>query len=166
LAAVAVAIVAIAAFGTVRAQQWAGPRHHWMGQYAMYGGGMGPGGSWRHHGRSMCGMAQHIDGRLAFLKTEIKITPDQEQLWDAFASTIRDNAQSMQDRCSEMMSQTENKDEQSWPPLPERLDKREQMLEAKLEALRSTNKALKPLYDALSDEQKKSADELIHLRWV
>jgi hypothetical protein len=33
----------------------------------------------------MMGMGQHVEGRLAFLKAELKISPAQEQLWNEFA---------------------------------------------------------------------------------
>jgi hypothetical protein len=41
-------------------------------------------------------MASHIDGSLAFLKTELKITDAQLPLWDAFARAMRDNVSAMQ----------------------------------------------------------------------
>ena len=41
-------------------------------------------------------MASHIDGRLAFLKTELKITDAQLPLWNAFAQAMRDNVSAMQ----------------------------------------------------------------------
>jgi hypothetical protein len=44
--------------------------------------------------------------------------------------------------------------------LPDRLDQHEQLMAAQLEAVRTMNKALKPLYAALSDSQKKTANEL------
>jgi len=44
--------------------------------------------------------------------------------------------------------------------LPDRLDQHEQLMAARLEALRSLNKALKPLYAALSEEQKKEIDDI------
>jgi hypothetical protein len=165
LAVAAVVILGIAALGTVHAQQWGGFRHHhMMSDAAMRGGHMGYGhhmGGWMGNPRwSMCGMTRHIDGRLAFLKAELKITPDQEQLWNDYASAVRTNAESMQDRCDEIKKAMEDGNR---PPLPERLDLRTQMMEAKLEALRTKGKALKPLYDALSDDQKKTADELIRL---
>ena len=47
------------------------------GQSMMGGHGMMGGGS-----ASMCGrMTAHIEGRLAFLKAELNITPEQEALW-------------------------------------------------------------------------------------
>src|SRR6516162_11261321 len=47
----------------------------------------------------MAAMAGHVEGRLAFLKTELKITDAQLPLWNAVADAIRTNAKSM----SEMM---------------------------------------------------------------
>jgi hypothetical protein len=44
--------------------------------------------------------------------------------------------------------------------LPERLDQHEQLMAAQLDAIRSMNKALKPLYAAFSEDQKKTADQL------
>jgi hypothetical protein len=47
------------------------------GQPMMGGHGMMSGGP-----SSMCGrMTAHIEGRLAFLKAELNITPEQEALW-------------------------------------------------------------------------------------
>lgn len=159
LAVVAI-VLAVAAVGTVHAQ-WGGPRHHhMMSRAAMDGGPMGGGGHmgrWADRGKSMCGMARHIDGRLAFLKAELKITDDQEKLWDDYASALRGNAEAMTGRCTALKDQGGKKQK-----LPDRLDTREQFMEARLEALRTTNKALKPLYGALSDTQKEAADELIH----
>ena len=45
--------------------------------------------------------------------------------------------------------------------LPDRLDQHEQLMAAaQLDAVRAMNKALKPLYAALSESQKKTADQL------
>ena len=43
----------------------------------------------------MAAMAGHVEGRLAFLKTELKITDAQLPLWNAVAEAIRANAKSM-----------------------------------------------------------------------
>ncbi len=123
------------------------------GQSMMGGHGMMGGGS-----ASMCGrMTAHIEGRLAFLKAELNITPEQEALWKDYANAVRDNAKSMSGRCTSLMGDS-GASEKS---LPDRLDAQEQFVAARLDALRATNKALKPLYQALSDAQKKLADQLI-----
>src|SRR5262249_9533041 len=49
-------------------------------------------------GMSMMGaMARHVEGRLAFLKTELKITDAQLPLWNAVADAIRANAKTTGD---------------------------------------------------------------------
>ena len=130
-----------------------------MGPGMMGYGNMGPGMmGWNGQGASMCTMmTAHIDGRLAYLKTELKITDAQESLWDAYANAARDNAQSMTARCTAMMSQTGP----NALALPDRLDQHEQFMSAQLDALRALNKSLKPLYTALNDAQKQVANQLI-----
>ncbi len=44
--------------------------------------------------------------------------------------------------------------------LPDRSDQHERLMAAKLEAKHAMNKALKPLYAALGDSQKQTADRL------
>ena len=119
-----------------------------MGMMRMMMGQDGMGG-----GMSM--MAGHVEGRLAFLKTELKITDAQLPLWNAVADAIRANAKSM----SKMMSGGMMGSSQS--TLPEKLALREKMMTAHLEALRRLKAAVDPLYAAFSPEQKKSADELL-----
>ena len=105
----------------------------------------------------MCGrMTAHIEGRLAFLKAELNITPEQEALWKDYANAVR-AMQTMSGRCTTLMGDSDASEKS----LPDRLDAQEQFVAARLDALRATNKALKPLYQALSDAQKKLADQLI-----
>src|SRR5215472_2090905 len=110
-------------------------------------------------GGAMAGMAMmtgHVEGRLAFLKTELKITDAQLPLWNAVADAIRANGKSM----SEMMSGGMMGSSQT-ATLPEKLALREKMMTRQLEALWKFKAAVDPLYAALSPEQKKSADELL-----
>jgi LTXXQ motif family protein len=115
-------------------------------------GMMGPGG-----GMMMRMMQGHVEGRLAFLKTELKITDAQLPLWNAVAEAIRANAKSgmgmMEEMAGGMMGQGAN--------LPDRFAAREKMMAARLDALRRLKSAVDPLYAALSDDQKKTADELL-----
>ena len=107
-------------------------------------------------GMSMMGaMARHVEGRLAFLKTELKITDAQLPLWNAVADAMRANAKSMGDMAGGMMGGSQT------ATLPDKLAMREKMMTAHLEALRKFKAAVDPFYAALSDEQKKTADELL-----
>ena len=101
-------------------------------------------------------MAGHVEGRLAFLKTELKITDPQLPLWNAVADAFRANAKSM----GEMMSGGMMGSSQT-ATLPEKLALREKIMTGHLEALRRLKTAVDPLYAALSPEQKKTADELV-----
>jgi len=103
----------------------------------------------------MAAMAGHVEGRLAFLKTELKITDAQLPLWNAVADAIRANAKGMGEMSGGMMGSSQT------ATLPEKLALREKMMTARLEALRKLKAAVNPLYAALSDEQKKTADELL-----
>jgi len=100
-------------------------------------------------------MVGHVEGRIAYLKAELKITDAQEPLWTAFAETLRGNAQAMNQRMGQMMTM------RTAAALPERIEAREMLMTSHLEALRKTKAALLPLYAALSDEQKKTADEIL-----
>jgi hypothetical protein len=163
---IAAATMLAAVQGGAAAQDWPG-QGFWSGPMLGFGyptpgmmgyGRPGPGMMrWNGAGQTMCNdMAGHIEGRLAFIKAELKITPAQEALWTTYAAAARDNANTMLARCTAMTAQRN-----SSVSLPDRLDQNEQLMAARLNALRAANAALKPLYAALSDSQKKSADELL-----
>lgn len=103
----------------------------------------------------MGAMARHVEGRLAFLKTELKITDAQLPLWNAVADAIRADAKGMGAMSDGMMGASQA------TTLPDKLALREKIMTAHLEALRRLKAAVDPLYAALSDEQKKTADELV-----
>ena len=79
-------------------------------------------------GMSMMGaMARHVEGRLAFLKTELKITDAQLPLWNAVADAMRANAKNMGDMAGGMMGGSET------ATLPDKLAMRDKMMTAHLE---------------------------------
>jgi hypothetical protein len=100
-------------------------------------------------------MAGHVEGRIAFLKTELKITEAQSPQWNQFAEALRANARRMTETRG-MMSQ-----DGAAMSAPVRLDHMETMMTDMLESVRTTKAALTPLYAVLTDEQKKLADDLI-----
>jgi hypothetical protein len=118
-----------------------GMRH---GPGMMGGGMMGMGG--------MMMAPERIEGRLAFLETELGISDAQMPAWNAFAEALRANA-----RTATMQTMRPGAD----VPAPQMLELHEQRLAQRLEAVRRTAAALGPLYAALSDEQKKTADQLL-----
>jgi hypothetical protein len=153
------------AFAQNRQGPWGPGMMGWGYGPGMMGSGYGPGmmgygGPWawgRETDQGFCSaMLGQIDGRLAYIKAELKITSDQETLWNSYAAAARDSANAMLARCTSVASRRSG----ASVSLPDRLDQDEQSMTAQLEALRSMNKTLKPLYAALSDTQKQTADQL------
>lgn len=101
------------------------------------------------------GMTERVEGRIAFLRAELQITDAQAKLWDAFAGALRDNAKRLKDSGGAMMSGMEG------PALIGQLDSQEKMLNARLEGVKAMKAALAPLYQALTEDQRKAADELL-----
>lgn len=98
---------------------------------------------------------RHVEGHLAFLKAELHITDAQAPQWTAFADAMRNQATAMQAAMQAM-------------PLPggpvaapDRMERHVAVLSARLDAMKAILAATKPLYAVLSDEQKKTADELM-----
>jgi hypothetical protein len=105
-------------------------------------------------GPSGMGMIDRIEGRLAFLRAELKITEAQGNAWNTFAETLRGNAQKLAAARPAMMGGTAQ-------TLPDRLDAQERWLTARLEGIRAIRTAFTPLFSSFSDEQKKIAGDLL-----
>jgi LTXXQ motif family protein len=121
-------------------------------------GAMGRGMSGR--GMTMCRMDEHIDGQLAYLKTELKITDAQTPQWNVFANTFRAD----KEKNARICRATENEESRSKmmsASLPESLGMMAARLTVRLESLRAMEAAIQPLYLILSKEQKKTADEIM-----
>jgi hypothetical protein len=89
--------------------------------------GYGGPGSWMmgrgDFNQAMCSvMPNHIEGRLAYIKAELKITEGQEPLWSAYAAAARDNANAMRAHCT-IMSRRSG----SAASLPDRLEQHERL---------------------------------------
>lgn len=101
---------------------------------------------------------RHLEGQLAFYKTELHITDAQLPQWNAFADVMRSNAKRLQEV---MAPPVQSGMGASVPPVPDQLERRVAQLSALLEATQSTLGAVKPLYAVFTPEQKKLADELM-----
>jgi hypothetical protein len=127
-----------------------------MGQ-GMMGQGMPMMGMMARMGEMRAMMAGRVEGRIAFLKAELKITEAQQKLWDTVAEAIRARAKAM----PQMAMPGGMGAGPAAATLPQKLAARDKALTARLEALRKYQAALNPLYAAFSDDQKKAADELL-----
>lgn len=113
----------------------------------------------RSGGDGMGGMdtIDRVEGRIAFLRTELKITDAQAPAWNAFADALRTNANALGELRMSMMSQVGSGSES----LVDRLTWQEKWLSARLEGIRAMKSALTNLAGSFSDEQKKTANELL-----
>jgi hypothetical protein len=117
----------------------------------MQGGTMMPMGMGPRGGEPF----RHIEGQIAFYKAELKISDAQASQWNAFADALRTNA----DHLRQVM--TKAREVQGAVTAPEQMERRMVMLTELRDAMQTMLAAAKPLYAALSDEQKKVADELM-----
>lgn len=99
---------------------------------------------------------QFSEGRLAFLKAELKITEGQTKQWDAFAAALRENVAKL----NEAYKAPDREAMQKLSPA-ERLGWFEKAITTRLDAVKRSRAAMEPLYAALSDDQKKMFDRFI-----
>jgi hypothetical protein len=118
----------------------------------MMGGALGP-GAMRHFER--------IDAHLAYVRAVLRITDAQTPQWNAFADAARAAADRLRQAYAQAMQAAGQP-----ATAPARLERRTALLSAQLEATRAIAAPAGPLYAALSDEQRRIADELLaeHLR--
>jgi hypothetical protein len=98
---------------------------------------------------------RHIEGQIAYYKTELKINDAQAPQWNAFADALRNSAKRLQEAVAKNMQPNEAL------TAPDQMERRIAMLSAQLDAMQPVLAAAKPLYAALSDDQKRIADELM-----
>jgi protein CpxP len=124
------------------------------------GPGAGPMRGHMMQGRFMPG--RHIEGRIAFLRAELKITPAQSAQFDKVAAVMRDNAK----ETAQLFEQARAaRGAGTTPDAVTRMNQRVKFAEARVSGMKKFVEAFTPLYQSLSDEQKKSADELLsHMR--
>jgi protein CpxP len=108
--------------------------------------------------------ASHIEGRIAYLKTELKITPAQEQQFDKVALALRQNDTERRQGFEQMRAQRT-----AQPPQPpnalQGLEARARLAAMRAQQADRFLAAFRPLYDGMSDAQKKAADDLLAPRF-
>jgi hypothetical protein len=102
-------------------------------------------------------MSRHVEGRIAYAKAELKITDAQAPLWNKVADTMRQNAKAMDDA----MAALKRDPNAPAPSAVERLELRSKIAQIHAQGSQQLLAAFKPLYDAMSADQKKAADELL-----
>ncbi|WP_448203566.1 Spy/CpxP family protein refolding chaperone [Azospirillum sp. sgz302134] len=123
------------------------------------GAGPGPNGG-PDGGRMFSRMCEdqdaHLAGMLAFAEKKLKITDQQRPAWTRFADSARSAEKPMQDLCAKY------KDQPAPTTLPQRMERMEAMMSARLSQLQQVRPALNDLYAQLSPDQQKTADSLLN----
>ncbi|MGF6531879.1 MULTISPECIES: Spy/CpxP family protein refolding chaperone [Paraburkholderia] len=98
---------------------------------------------------------RNVEDRIAYLHSQLKITPAQDPQWSAFADVMRSNAQTMGD----LFKQRQQAGAQS------AIDDMKQyaaIAQAHADGMKKLVDAFEPLYNSLSPDQKKLADQTFH----
>lgn len=94
-------------------------------------------------------------GRIAFLNAELEITEEQKPLFEAYAKKVTANLSHMSNMRENMQGM-----KQAETPV-EKLGIHIDMMEGRLDALKTMQVPLEALFDALSEEQKEKASQLM-----
>jgi hypothetical protein len=103
--------------------------------------------------------AGHIEGRIAYLKAELKVTDAQAPQFERVAQAMRENAQERR----QLFEQRRGDGDKAHSAV-ERLETWARFEQLRAQQTQRLLAAFKPLYDNLSTEQKASADELLASR--
>jgi hypothetical protein len=106
----------------------------------------------------MCRPYEHIDGQLAYIRAELKLTPAQEAQWNVFANIFREDKEKQAHNCHRAQEQNR---QMAAASLPDSMNMKAQHLTEQLDSLRKLQAAVQLFYDSLSKEQKKIADEIM-----
>ena len=112
-------------------------------------------GEARRHGMGRMMPGQFVDGRIAFLKAELKITPAQETQWQQVAAAMHENAKALDQTIT---TGRQNRTDRN---AVQRLELREEFAKVRADNDARLLAAFKPLYASLSPEQQQMANQLV-----
>jgi len=98
---------------------------------------------------------ENVEQRIQQLHSELKITPEQESKWNSVAQAMRDNAANMEKLVAEKRQQAP----QNMTAVDD-LKTYQEFTQAHLDGLKNLTSAFSSLYDSMSDQQKKNADQV------
>ncbi|MCE9639657.1 MAG: Spy/CpxP family protein refolding chaperone, partial [Betaproteobacteria bacterium] len=147
----AAALAASGSFVYAQAEKGPGPGAERSGMHhGPHGGGEGRG----HHGQWSNPKAA-VEGHLAALKIELKITPAQENAWQTFATKSRQQADV---RIAQHEKISARKPDAN-VAAPDRLAQRTERMKQHVASMEARTAAVKDLYAVLTPEQKAIADK-------
>lgn len=109
--------------------------------------------------------SERVEARIAYAQTALKITDAQQAQWESFANVLRKHARAMDQRIQKVRAQREAAPGQQAARAQvsaiERLERRQQRMTQHAARLNEVIAAAKPLYAALSPEQRQIADGML-----
>lgn len=129
------------------------------------GPGAVPGPHMRFAERAFARPTERVEARLAYIRTALKIAPAQQPQWDAYANLVRKNAQEMEQRFKSWRSAEGGRPQRVRPNAIERMERVQSFHAAAVTRINALLAVEKPLYAALSPEQRKVADVVLNPRF-
>ncbi len=123
----------------------------------------GPAPQRRFEDRPFSRPTERVEARLAYVKTALKITDAQQPQWNAYADAVRKNAKDIEQRMQSRRDQPRTGD-RGRGQRPNALERLERLQSFHADAVTRINDLLaaeKPLYAALTPEQKRVADVVL-----
>jgi len=105
--------------------------------------------------------SERVEARISELKSALKITSAQEPQWNAFADTLRKQARVGDERIKARRASMEKGAKPAPMTAIQRLEQRQAFMKAASAGMDELLATARPLYAALSPEQKKTADDLM-----
>jgi periplasmic protein CpxP/Spy len=96
-----------------------------------------------------------VEQRIQTLKTSLQIKPEQESKWNAVAQAMRDNASKMEKLVADKRKLSPDK-----TTAVDDLKTYQDFAEAHLDGIKHLMSPFKSLYDAMTPDQKKNADQV------
>jgi hypothetical protein len=130
----------------------------------------GPGHEWMHHGwgrwaRNVSPQQACVDriarraGFIASIGFKLNLTSDQKPLWDKLVAATQTAEDAQRKLCDALPA---SKEDFGKLTVIDRMKHREQVLQARLQAMQQTEPAVQALYDKLTPEQKAVVDHPFH----
>ena len=117
--------------------------------------------------RAFQSAGERVEARLAYIRTALKITDAQQAQWEGFANVLRKHARDRDQRMEQFRAQraqapqgAERRERVSFSAI-DRMEFMQKRMTERSARLSEVIAAAKPLYAALSAEQKQVADSLI-----
>jgi hypothetical protein len=99
-------------------------------------------------------LEEQVNERIAAMHQQLKITPEQQPAWDAFAQTMRDNTTATEQDYRARRASV------ATMSAPDNMKNFAQIEQARTDGVQKLAASFQTLYDGMSDAQKKTADEV------